>query len=482
MALVLALGVMTALSFTAVGVIEYTSGNARTTTHSKAGENAYALAEAGLNNALATLGNPDNNALVSSTLPATEATAVSLQYEGGTAKWWGVRAGTQWTVYGLGLVRNPTGPAAPQIRRLVTATVRITSSLTQRLNNQAWNYLFAKNTGQTCDMTMRNYVTIDASLYVNGNLCLDNFAKIAAAPAPEQTFLVVRGRLNLLKRDTTVGTAAARIAEAHVVGGCTWQGSPLHSPCSSADNVFANLVDSSATEIAAPVADFAYWYENAQPGPRSLCTVGAGVSTTAFENETTGATRNASAGAFNLTPSTDYSCVSLDLATGEVRGQLTWIALTRTLIVKGAVYIDGSAYVDNNAVNQYNGQASLYLSGTFRIGNGAQLCGAIVAGNCDFNAWNPNTELLAIVADGNDGSGNSVLLTQSARFQGALYGTNAIHLSQSSQSDGPMVAGTFVLENSVITHAFPLVETVPIGMPGNPNVYAQPNAPENYSG
>jgi predicted outer membrane repeat protein len=152
--------------------------------------------------------------------------------------------------------------------------------------------------------------------------------------------------------------------------------------------------------------------------------------------------------------------------------------------MRGTIFIDGSAKIDNNLVNEYNGQATLYLSGTFYL-NG-QLCGAVSASACDFNAWNPNTEMLTIVADGNGGNGvnagDSVFINNSAKFQGAIYATNNITLGNNAQVDGPMVASQIIVSNNVITASFPNITTVPVGMPGNPAVYAQPNPPQRFAG
>ena len=39
-----------------------------------------------------------------------------------------------------------------------------------------------------------------------------------------------------------------------------------------------------------------------------------------------------------------------------------------------------------------------------------------------------------------------------------------------------------ILSNNVTTNAFPTITTVPVGMPANPAVYAQPNPPHLFSG
>ena len=55
------------------------------------------------------------------------------------------------------------------------------------------------------------------------------------------------------------------------------------------------------------------------------------------------------------------------------------------------------------------------------------------------------------------------------------YETNA-------RSDGPIVGESIIFANNVQNDQFPTITTVPVGMPGNPSVYAQPNAPQLYSG
>jgi hypothetical protein len=170
---------------------------------------------------------------------------------------------------------------------------------------------------------------------------------------------------------------------------------------------------------------------------------------------------------------------------GNPSGELSWNNTTKTLTTLGTIYIDGSARITNDALNSYNGQATLYLSGTFRMSGSSKLCGGVSGGTCDFSAWNPNTEMLTIVADGNNGdagSGNSILVESNAIFQGGLFATNNIQFTSNARSDGPIVGNEIKLESNVQVDQFPIITTVPAGMPGNPAVYAQPNPPQLYSG
>jgi Tfp pilus assembly protein PilX len=164
-------------------------------------------------------------------------------------------------------------------------------------------------------------------------------------------------------------------------------------------------------------------------------------------------------------------------------GELSWNATTKTLTVKGTILIDGSAKISNGALNTYNGQATLYLSGTF-YANGS-LCARFSGSACDFVNWNPNSELLTIVANGSGGQvnpGDSILFANNFSYEGALFGTNAIEFGNNVSIGGPIVGSQILLSNNLITNNFPVVTTVPVGMPSNPAVYAQPNPPQMFAG
>jgi hypothetical protein len=164
-------------------------------------------------------------------------------------------------------------------------------------------------------------------------------------------------------------------------------------------------------------------------------------------------------------------------------GELSWNASTKTLTAKGTIFIDGSAKVSNGSMNTYNGQAALYLSGTFR-GTGS-LCGSGSGSSCSVANWNPNSELLTIVANGNGGQvnpGDSIQIDNNFWFQGALFGTNAIEFGNNVNVDGPVVGSQILLSNNLTTNSFPTIDTVPTAMPSNRTVYAQPHSPELFAG
>lgn len=491
--LVFSLLTVLVISVTLTSVVQFTTANSGSANRSEAEQIAYRLAETGINNAAAVLSNPDNNALQQSTLPSSEPAdgdpSYTAKYAGGTSKWWGVLTGSQWVVHGLGIVTGPGGGTAV-VRREVTSTIKIQPSLTQALNSNAWNYLFAKDTASACDVTFENSVTVDTSMIILGDVCFRNTAAIVKAAAPEVTNLYVGEHVHF-GGTGTIGNASSPINEAHISGGCRvggvspgTSGETWTSPCSSATNVYAaTITNNPLVTDGGPVADFDFWYANAKPGPKQFCTTSSNVSTTTFESAGS-TTRDNSAAAFNLTPSSSYTCRYYDVAPNEndLLGELSWDNTTKVLSGRGVVYIDGSAYVSNNAVNTYQGLATLYLSGTFRIDGSAQLCGAVASGNCDFAGWDPNANNFGIVADGQDVLGYGVLVQNQARFQGSIYATHGVLLENQTAYDGPIVAGTFKFENNVVAREFPTITSVPVGWPGNPTVYAEPQPPQNYSG
>jgi Tfp pilus assembly protein PilX len=466
-ALIVALGVLIVFTILVTGLATYTSTNARSVRFSESQQLARSVAEAGVNDAIGVLNLTSNNALNTTLLPAR-----TTSYEGGTATWSGTldQSTATWTITSTATVPNPSG-AAP-ISKTITVKVAVTPTLSQTLNNQAWNYIYAFRTGNTCDMTLSNSVNVGSPLYVQGNLCMQNTATITGGP------LVVRGKLTLSQAQNSVGSSGHPITEAHIGNGCQWKNNPTHTPCSgAADNVFATTLDASPTSISPPTVDWDGWYNAASPGPKYSCVAArSSASNTwpAFDNNT--ARDNSVTTAWNLTPSTSYDCWTDG-------GELAWNASTKALTVSGTVFIDGSAYISNGATNSYSGEGALYLSGTFYM-QSSKLCALVSGTNCDTANWNPNTKALIVVANGNGDngipSGDSIQI-KGSYFQGGLYGTNAVETDTTANVDGPMVGSNVILGQSVNT-TFPFIQFVPTGTPGNPVVYAQPLPPTGFSG
>ncbi|MGB2952046.1 MAG: hypothetical protein WBB74_01490, partial [Gaiellaceae bacterium] len=398
------------------------------------------------------------------------------------------RANAIWTLTSTGSMRNPN-PNGGNVTKTLTAKVTVVPTVTQPLNTPAWNYIYSTHTGSACDQTLNNNVGGSSRMYIMGNLCIGNNAGVTSSS------LMVQGNLDL-SNNTSVGvsTNMGTRVETYVGGNCRYgSNNPPWVVCTGnqdSRHIYSKLSDGATVGvnhtvpvIAAPAADFNTWYQNAIPGPAQSCTYTSGTVPVFDNNYPTNdlATGGSVPTIFDLTPSSSYECRVGP--SGSPSGLLKWDASTKTLTVSGTIYIDGSAKIGNGALNQYNGQATLYLAGTFYLSG--KLCGGVSGSNCDFPSWNPNTEMFTIVAHGTGGQvnpGDSIQVANNGSFQGGLFGTGNVDYGNNAYSDGPIVGSQIIISNNVTTNAFATITTVPVGQPGNPEVYAQPNPPQNFSG
>jgi len=509
-ALVIALGVTVVLSMTVVTVIEAAQSNQRSSTMSSGRLSAYDLAEAGLNNAMSVLRLSTNNALDkyvfcpdAASLPTLPCVRTNT-YSSGTVSWYGnlyqnPAAGTAyWDLFSTGHVRNPFGGA--DYMKTIRATIPVVPTTTQPLNNPSWNYIFSRATGSGvafsgCDMTLGNSVNVTAPLYVMGNLCLQNTASITKGP------LIVKGSLDQQATNNHVGASGADINEAHIGKGCRYKAQASHNPCvygaaggaGTKDNIWATILDSTPPAVTAPIVDWNDWYLNASPGPYYSCAPPAagepanptfnfdspvGVASDSDVNKLT--YKNDNQGIVNLTPGSSYTCKT-------VGGQLSWDYPNKVLTVLGTIFIDGSAKVDIGGTVRYKGQATIYTSGSVLIKN-TNLCGYSAGPSCTVGNWDSTQDLLGFVSNGNGSlaadnqvsPGDGVQFI-SSYFEGAVYATNAVDIGTTAIVDGPLDGSTVILGQSS-NSTFSGFTFVPVGMPGNPTVYALAQTPQMTGG
>ena len=568
----MALGMTVVLGIAGTTAIAYSTSSSTQAVQSRSRGNAFSLAEAGINNSMAILDLPTNNALDPDTLPkctsnntkysdptasrTSTSTWQHASYSGGSVDYCGtlIRSSALWYLTSIGNTTNPN-KASGTVTRTLEATVTVTPTVTQPLNNPVWNYLYAGNTGNACDQTLNNNISGASRMYIAGNLCLSPNVQL------NQSTVIVGGNLDL-SNNAAVGasTSMSTRVETYVGGNCRYGGGAWAACSGNQDgrHVYSKLSDGTtigvnhvAPVIAPPAADFATWYENAIPGPSQTCTSSSGTPPTFDGNYPN--RDNSVTTPVDLTPASSYFCrvgpganttlagamtsaqttLTVASATGfpssqftirvddesmlvtggfgtttwtvtrgvngsaaashvsgqtlvwntPTSGEIGWNAATKTLTVSGTIYIDGSAKVSNNSLNSYNGQGTLYLSGTFRVTG--SLCAAISGSTCNFAGWNPDFDLFMVVANGNGGQvnpGDSILLDNGDAWQGGLYGTNAVEFGNNVSVDGPIVGSQILLSNNLTTNSFPTISYVPVGMPSNAAVYAQPNPPQGFTG
>src|SRR5579862_503056 len=505
LALVMALLILVFLSAATATAMTMATSSSATATQSTGQQAAYALAQAGINNAEAVLNSPSNNP-ASPTLLSTPVTNTYTNSAGvigtGTSTWSGTfNAGTStWTISSTSTVPNVAG--GTPITRTLTATVPITITNNYQPNTNAWNWIVATKTSNssTCDSTIGESSVVDVPVYVFGNLCIDKQAGIVEASGGQAINLTVLGKTAFIGDGTghigcrtSMGFANcssnSSVTQAHLVGGCYNGPAPLgttHTCSSSTDHVWATTLDSTATTLNAPTASFSTYYASAAPGPNHGCTTSSGTVPTWDNNST----MDNSAPSFELTPSSsDYSCVAKD-SNGNTIGQLSWNHTTRGLTVSGVIFIDGSATVSDvgsgTGLNTYSGSGVLYLSGSLSMIKGAELCAVASGQNCFWSgtgtgSWNPNSQMLSIITNGStaapDGTSSGIILNESNQLQASLYATNGIYLGKNGQAEGPMVCGSIDMIKPFTAKPFPSITSLPSGMPGSLNATAVPGTP-----
>jgi hypothetical protein len=504
-ALVLAMLILTVFAIALSSAIYFTSTNSRSSKFQKASQTSATLADAGINNALAVLFNTRNAPYLMNTSLLPQRTST---YEGGTVTWKGklTQDGT-WHLEGTGSVPNPTGPGSAAIRRTTKVNVPIITPETKALSLAVWNWIYSGKTGSPdgCDTKLDQGVNLTAPLFVEGSLCLWSTSSIDRGP------LVVRGRLMLNNPQNSVGANNRPVSEMVYVGaGCQWQQNALVNPCVhepstprtnvfTTQNVLYGTLPVAVSDVTLPpvawdtdpVTGEPGWYTYASPGPWSPCETVSGTPPT-FDMTTWNPDTEwwepdgwnvpdggDVPGVFDLTPAgSDYTCKTS-------RGELSWNHTTHTLTVRGTIFIDGSATIQNSAVyrspdDPNKAHAVIYLSGTLYMKN-ASLC-AIKSGNsCDWNAWVPDDKLLVFATHSQGGMCAAGVGTQvySSNFQGALYSDHDILTQTTSRTQGPLVGATVINVGQQNNVSFPTIHISPMGMPGyKPDAFSvgEPNS------
>jgi hypothetical protein len=511
-ALPLALATTVVIGIAVTSTIAYTTSNSRSAGVSKGRNQAYTLAEAGINNALNTI-RTSTTPNLASLLPSRTAT-----YDGGTATWSGTLDESSpntscpghlacWNVTATGLARNPTGGA--QLKRTITVKVPLDPIYVQHLVNDVYDYVFVYGTGDPsgCDFNNSNNTTFDSPLYIQGNLCISNSTAITNE-------LHVWGKATLnspgsvgQKQGSTITYDTAGV---HIAGGCAASSSgPWVLNCGDPQRVWATPFDNSPRTLTAPnvSASAQGWYKAASPGPYFPCTTSSGIPSntgnwaTAFDGDQ-GSVPDAShmnrsvSGAFDLTPSSSYSCKT---AWGELSynpSQTINGVTLPTLTVKGTIFIDGNARIapSNKQVIRVVGIGTIYVAGSMVI-SGTNVCEAVSGTSCDWTKptvpghWDVTQNFLAIVAGVVGGGGQSEtsdstisISLRSAGFQGELTATNKTEVSTASQTQGPLVQRGMVLTNSLRTYQFGSLSDVPTATPDNQITSVLVSAPTGFSG
>ena len=434
-ALVMALGILLALSITTVALVQYTGSHERDVRFLNARQKSVSIAEAGLNEAFSVLSNASDPRNPASLPPG------SANYEGGSATWSGVINGDTWTVTATSTVKNPSGAA--DLHNNLTSQIRI--GVDGAGYAPAWQYVYVDDASSCTEV--ENSASISAPLFVQGGVCLENSTTLTSAS------ITIKGKATL-KNSSSIGTSSTPISALHIGGGCSNSDSG-HSiaNCNAAHRVWANTVDSTYANIAKPTVDLPYWYLYSKPGPKNNCTSGSFPG--GFDNNTT---LDHSRSMVTLLSSTGYSCTVTSGA--STLGKLIWTpGNPGTLQISGVIFFDGDVDIAGKGI--YTGRGTIYSSGKITFDNDDYLCGAA---NCDVNAWDGDQNMIVFVA-GSSSTPTGFSTKNSSKFQGGVYAVNDIEQENSTLIEGPMIARRIEFENSAVAQKWPPIDFIADGAP-----------------
>ena len=525
-ALVMALGIAMVLTLVGSALVLYSTTNDKEASRSKEDVSVYALAQSGIDSAVAQLGagaaaNVDNleNPAYLTALPTADRTSA---VNNGSVTWTGVLCDDRqvtpcpyvaggptnripqlrWHLTSSATLRNPAAPG--NLTQTIDADIRLRPQLGQTIFSQAWKYVYSRQDDGnplTCDETINNNPGIVSSFYVRGDLCLDNSSSFYGPqnPGDPRVDIVVKGNIYLNHPSVSVGTNSRKVSGVWTGSGpaygCKFRSNPKHNPCGTADNVFivpafsGGFSQSPAPEIPAPTTDWGNWYPIASPGPTQTCdpNLSSGsYNSVVFDNN---AVKDFSLPITYFTSLPAFSCKTL-------MGELAWQpGNPARLTVNGTVYFDGSLDFANTLID-YNGMGAIYLTGSFRLRQ-SSMCAEFSAPGADTCAsrqcstpgsgpcWDSEKDVLVIVAEGTGvpaAPGASVTLEQSSKYQGALFGGGDMTFENNTDVQGPMVAGLEIINNSMTFHYIPTLVKVPFGMPGVLDIDYELTPPTNYVG
>ncbi|MDQ2910323.1 MAG: hypothetical protein M3R39_04810 [Actinomycetota bacterium] len=264
-----------------------------------------------------------------------------------------------------------------------------------------------------------------------------------------------------------IGTSGTPVSKADIAGTCKLNAAAAHTPCSSADNVYAGAITTTPTGLQKPSVDFAYWYDNAAPGPKHGCDVFSGTPPS-FDSNTTydgsladqwiapdggGNSSNNPAGTSGgTTPTTpSYTCQAKN-AQNNVIGELSWNNATRVLTVKGTIFFDGQILLHNHNgfVVHYQGRATIYASKGWH--NDEAFCaggsGLTTCRNAStISSWDPVQNLLVLILGDKNAAGTDDcnFHTDYSAFQGVIWAKNNCEIKDTAYSSGPVIASKVLI-------------------------------------
>ena len=267
-----------------------------------------------------------------------------------------------------------------------------------------------------------------------------------------------RKEVQLLGNPPTIGTSAAKINLATVVGGCIDKSNHAVTCSSSANShIYANNYSSTQADQSKPTIDTA-WYTNAKPGPTTGCnndpthpgntaymsSYPSGYDATTFKNAVfdNDAVRNTSLGTVDLLSFGRFDC-RYYASDGTLVGRLAWTpGSPGALQIAGTVFIDGNLTASGTEYAVYQGRGNIYVNGTVSFSGQANICATPSSGSPCQGVYAPNSNLLELVAVNAGNAPSSFSLTGQETFEGVAFMNGVFNEAGNGSIHGAVIADT----------------------------------------
>jgi hypothetical protein len=443
----MALGIMLVVSIALTATIYFTSATARHANTSNAGQKAYALAEAGVNNAIGQLASHyPNPTTPGPTTPGDlwVGSPSPVPYGSGTTQWSGLFDSEMkvWTLTGIGKVKNPTGGS--DITRTVTAKVRVTLGPPPFTR---YGLFVDDAIGPCTEMNGDNTITVP--IYAAGCLSLGGGVTIVEPSSnpsdPTTVSANVGGQLSV-SGSSHVGTDSREINWVGTKDGCNPH--PAGVPCGDVAGVIRAESYGTYLPVHLPAVDADTEYGKAN-WSTAACSTGANP----FDSN---GVRNNSLGTTDLMGKA-YDCTAKD-GSNNVVGQLGWnpsfddpLATPtgdippRTLRLSGTIFVDGDLALAPSDGFQYSGDGTIYVNGVVDLKG--TICGPGSSWDAKKNTcgktWSPLQGLgaLLIVATNKNNAYFAVNFGSQAVVEAGLWAIGNV-----DGSGGPYLGGSVFVD------------------------------------
>ena len=472
MALILAVLILAVVSIAAASAISYTTLGQQDAASKKVATSAYALAQAGLSDAMSQLlahyydssGQPTDSTtsltmMASSWAPAgsqqTPTSSTPCTSTSTCVTWSGVLdcpsgvvcAGgstitvngdekAAWHVTASGKAPNPSAPGL--LTRTITIDVPVEQAPAPVPAPDILKSVYSGAASSGCDLTLGQGVVFTSPVYVLGNLCVQQQSGVEAGTADLGKAVV--GGWASFGQGGHIGTSTTPVSSIDIAKSC--DGSQSATPCTLTQppghsyftdpggDTFVSAWSNNPQFPTPPTVD---WTARQAERGSWACTGG----------------RSLASASFTLTGSS-YSCT-----TGT--GSLAWDGTTLT--ISGNVYVDGDLNVGGDIV--YSGLGNIFAGGSVSFANNTSLCvGSTVNHDCPNGPdWSNIGSNFLLILGKNGVSGANLSI------EGGLYSDGTINFGSGHTN----IYGPIVTPGSIVpgqqSSGFPNLTTVFSGGP-----------------